>query len=92
MDYISTAKNNIATLQGNIQSSISQKDSEYKNCISAGYFSYYLGQFFPYYSEGYCRGLGAKWIRILNQENALIATNNQNISYDISSKSMARLS
>jgi hypothetical protein len=68
--YISTAKNNIATLQGNIQSSISQKDSEYKNCISAGYFSYYLGQFFPYYSEGYCRGLGAKWDTYINQENA----------------------
>lgn len=78
---IQKAKNNIATLQRNIQDSIQKKDSEYKDCTSAGYYSAYFGTFYKYYTEGYCRGLGAKWDNYINEANGAINTNNQNVSY-----------
>jgi hypothetical protein len=78
---IQKAKNNIATLRNNIQDSIQQKDSEYKNCMSAGYYSAYFGTFYKYYTEGYCRSLGTKWDNYISEANGAINTNNQNVSY-----------
>ncbi len=78
---IQTAKNNIAGWQNGIQTSISQKESEYKTCKSAGYYSYYFGTFYPYYTESYCRSLGAKWDKYIDEANEGIKVNNKNIAY-----------
>ncbi len=69
---ISNSKGNISSSQANISDSISKRDSFYSWCINAGYYSYYLNQFYRSYSDEYCNSGREEW-------NVIIAKYDQNI-------------
>jgi hypothetical protein len=69
---ISNSKGNISSSQANISDSISKRDSFYSWCVNAGYYSYYLNQFYRSYSDEYCNSGREEW-------NVIIAKYDQNI-------------
>ena len=78
---ISTAKNNISSSQSYISDSISKRDSFYNWCVNAGYYSYYLNQFYRSYSDDYCNSGREEWNVIIARYEQNIKDNQNYISY-----------
>lgn len=58
---ISNDKAKIAYNQNGLNSSISQKDSAYNYCLTAGYTSLYFGTFYHYYTQQECDSQKTQW-------------------------------
>ena len=70
---ISQAKQKIAENEQGINDSIGLRDYYYEQCKSAGYYSYYFGYFYRYYSDEECNRRRTEW-------DSLIAEFQQNIN------------
>lgn len=70
---ISQAKQKIAENENGINESIRLRDYYYEQCKSAGYYSYYFGYFYRYYSDEECNRRKTQW-------DSLIADFQQNIN------------
>lgn len=70
---INQAKQNIAENEQGISESVQLRDYYYEQCRNAGYYSYYFGYFYRYYSDAECDNRRAEW-------DSLIAEFQQNIN------------
>jgi hypothetical protein len=77
---ISQAKQKIAENENGINESIRLRDYYYEQCRSAGYYSYYFGYFYRYYSDEECNRKRAQWDDLIadfqqniNEWNAVLA-------------------
>lgn len=70
---INQARQKIAENEQGISESIQLRDYYYEQCKNAGYYSYYFGYFYRYYSDAECDSRRAEW-------DSLIAEFQQNIN------------
>lgn len=78
---IQSDKNNIAGWQQDIVTANSYKQTDYNNCVSAGYYDYFTGSFYYYYSPSYCQQKASNdYDGYINQANQNIASLSQDIS------------
>jgi len=78
---INDAKQNISTLQSYISTAESKRESDYSYCKSAGYYSYYFGTFYKYYSDSECERQKSDWNNIINGYHQSISEQQQDIQY-----------
>jgi len=79
---ISEDKSKISSNESGLADSISSKDTSYKTCISAGYYSYYFNTFYRYYSDDQCRNKSNEWDEIIAKWQKNISDWKNNLSYD----------
>lgn len=65
--YITQDKQKIEANKSGISESIQKRDSSYNYCKTAGYYSYYFGIFYRYYSDAECDTKRSEWDNIINQ-------------------------
>lgn len=70
---IALSNSKIYASQGALQQAQSYKASAYSNCMDAGYYDYYFGGFYHYYTQSYCEG-------VASQYDQYIAGDQQNIN------------
>lgn len=61
---INEDKQKIETNKSGLASSITSKDTDYNYCKTAGYYSYYFGIFYRYYTDAECEARRQKWDQI----------------------------
>lgn len=75
-------KNNIAEAQNLIASAQSKKEADYNQCKTAGYYSFYFGTFYRYYTDAQCDARRQEWDNYVAELEASIRQNQANLSYD----------
>ena len=78
---ISQSESNIALANSYKQNAIAQRDSDYQYCLTAGYYSWYFGTFYRYYSDQQCENEKNEWNSIISGYDSNIAENQQSIQY-----------
>ena len=79
---ISTDKSKISNLQSLISQGYSQRDSEYNSCLNAGYYDYYFGTFYHYYSQATCQSYYDQWNATIQQGQQSLANWQQQLQTD----------
>lgn len=79
---ISTDKSKISNLQSLISQGYSQRDSEYNSCLNAGYYDYYFGTFYHYYSQSTCQSYYDQWNATIQQGQQSLANWQQQLQTD----------
>ncbi|HZQ29491.1 MAG TPA: hypothetical protein VFA93_00195 [Patescibacteria group bacterium] len=79
---INTAKQKIAYNQQGIQSAQQNKDYYYNSCVNAGYWDYWTGSFYRYYSQSYCDSIKSQYDDSIAQFQKNINDWNDRIGYD----------
>lgn len=79
---INEDKQKIQSNKDGLASSISQKDSDYNYCKTAGYYSYYFGIFYRYYTDAECESRRQKWDQIIAGFQKNIADWEQSLRID----------
>ncbi|OGC48046.1 hypothetical protein A2W32_01665 [candidate division WWE3 bacterium RBG_16_37_10] len=64
---INEAKNKISFNQTEMENSRKLRESQYEYCKNAGYYSYYFGEFYRYYSDSECESQRSEWDEIIEQ-------------------------
>lgn len=62
---ISTDKKMISSNETSLSNSITERDEAYNYCMNAGYYSYYFGYFYRFYSDSDCNNQKAEWDTII---------------------------
>lgn len=62
---INEARNKIQTNKDGIDRSIAARNENYNYCKSAGYYSYYFGTFYRYYTDAECESQKQRWDSII---------------------------
>ncbi|QQG43375.1 MAG: hypothetical protein HYW45_04260 [Candidatus Daviesbacteria bacterium] len=62
---INEDKQKIESNKTGLSNSVTSKESDYNNCKTAGYTSYYFGTFYRYYTDSECDARRAQWDQII---------------------------
>lgn len=62
---IQEAKGKIEVNQSGVGRAIAARDDQYNYCKTAGYYSYYFGTFYRYYTDGECESKRQEWDQII---------------------------
>lgn len=79
---ISEAKSKISYNEKGLSDSKATKESSYTNCTLQGYFDYFSGKFFRYYSDETCRNRSNSWDEIISKFEKNISDWKSSLYYD----------
>lgn len=79
---IALSNQKIAANQGALQQAQDYKATTYNNCINAGYYDFYLGGFYHYYTQSYCEGLASQYDQYITGDQQNINDWNSRLQTD----------